>query len=94
MPTQRAPQEIAGFIFDVDGCVVRGERAIVPGQAAVAGDQLEQDIRMGKEIGLFTILVLTGVGIRAAAAAAPEALRPDLILPDLSCLPAWLGGCL
>lgn len=65
---------------------------IAPEQGAVAGDQLEQDIRMGKESGLFTILVLTGVGTMAAAAAAPEDRRPDLILPDLSALPAWLDG--
>jgi ribonucleotide monophosphatase NagD (HAD superfamily) len=54
------------------------------------GDQLEQDILMGKQAGLCTIAVLTGVTTAAAAAAAPEALRPDVIVPDVTHLPAWL----
>jgi len=44
---------------------------------------------MGKQAGLFTIAVLTGV-TTAEAAAAPEAVRPDVILPDVTHLPAWL----
>jgi HAD superfamily hydrolase (TIGR01450 family) len=65
---------------------------IAPEHGAVVGDQLEQDIRMGKEAGLFTIVVLTGATTAEAAAAAPEALRPDLVLPDVNHLPAWLDG--
>jgi HAD superfamily hydrolase (TIGR01450 family) len=61
-------------------------------QGAVVGDQLEQDIRMGKEAGLFTILVLTGATTPAGVAAAPPALQPDLVLPDVNALPAWLDG--
>lgn len=57
---------------------------------AVIGDQLEQDIGMGKEAGLFTILVLTGATTAEAAAAAPDSLRPDLVLPDVNHLTAWL----
>ena len=45
---------------------------------------------MGKQAGLFTIAVLTGVTTAEAAAAAPEAVRPDVILPDVTHLPAWL----
>ena len=47
---------------------------------------------MGKEAGLFSILVLTGATTAEAAAAAPETVRPDLILPDVNHLPAWLDG--
>lgn len=65
---------------------------IAPEHGAVIGDQLEQDIRMGKEAGLFTILVLTGATTAEAAAAAPAALRPDLVLPDVNHLPAWLDS--
>ena len=61
-----------------------------PDRSAVVGDQLEQDILMGKQAGLFTIAVLTGVTTAEAAAAAPEALRPDVIVPDVTHLPAWL----
>ncbi len=65
---------------------------IPPERGAVVGDQLEQDIRMGREAGLFSVLVLTGATTLEAARAAPEALRPELILPDVNCLPAWLDG--
>ncbi|MBI3762325.1 MAG: HAD hydrolase-like protein [Chloroflexi bacterium] len=65
---------------------------VPPERGAVVGDQLEQDIAMGKQAGLFTILVLTGVTTAEQAAAAPEALRPDLVLPDVNHLPAWLDG--
>ena len=63
-----------------------------PEESAVVGDQLEQDIRMGKEAGLFSVLVLTGATTRDGVAAAPEALRPDLVLADVNALPAWLDG--
>jgi 4-nitrophenyl phosphatase len=63
---------------------------LAPDCSAVVGDQLEQDIKMGKQAGLFTIAVLTGVTTAEAAAAAPEAVRPDVILPDVNHLPAWL----
>ena len=63
---------------------------VAPERGAVVGDQLEQDIKMGKEAGLFTIAVLTGATTAEAAANAPEALRPDLVLPDVNHLPQWL----
>lgn len=63
-----------------------------PEAGAVVGDALEQDIRMGQEAGLFTILVLTGATSAAEAAAAPDGLRPDQVLPDVNSLPAWLEG--
>jgi len=65
---------------------------VAPEHGAVVGDQLEQDIRMGKEAGLFTIAVLTGATTAEAAAHAPEALRPDLVLPDVNHLPRWLDS--
>ena len=66
---------------------------VPPERGAVVGDQLRQDIAMGKQAGLFTILVLTGSTTAEEEAAAPEALRPDLVLPDVNHLPAWLDGC-
>lgn len=65
---------------------------LVPERTVIVGDQLEQDIKMGKQAGLFTIAVLTGVVTAEAAAAAPEAMRPDVILPGVTSLPAWLGS--
>jgi glycerol 3-phosphatase-2 len=63
---------------------------IAPDSGGVIGDQLEQDIRMAKEASLFAILVLTGATTAEAAASAPDSLRPDLVLPDVNHLPAWL----
>ncbi|MBI3243040.1 MAG: HAD-IIA family hydrolase [Chloroflexi bacterium] len=65
---------------------------LAPERSAVVGDQLEQDIKMGKQAGLFTIAVLTGAATAEAIAAAAEAVRPDLVLPDVNHLPAWLDG--
>jgi HAD superfamily hydrolase (TIGR01450 family) len=65
---------------------------LAPEHGAVIGDQLEQDVGMGKAAGLFTILVLTGATTAEAAARASDALRPDLVLPDVNHLPAWLDG--
>lgn len=51
------------------------------------GDRLETDIGGARAVGLQTALVLTGVASRADAEAAPEALRPDLVvetIPDLA----------
>lgn len=72
------------------GAMAMKALGIAPEHGAVVGDQLEQDIRMGKESGLLTILVLTGVTTAEAATGAPEALRPDLVLPDVNHVPAWL----
>lgn len=51
------------------------------------GDRLETDISGARAAGLRSALVLTGVDGRAEAEAAPEALRPDVVvktIPDLA----------
>ncbi|MBM4422263.1 MAG: HAD-IIA family hydrolase [Chloroflexi bacterium] len=63
---------------------------IAPERGIVVGDQLEQDIRMGREAGLFSVLVLSGATTEEAASAAPPHLKPDLILPDVTHLVEWL----
>ena len=65
---------------------------VPPERGAVAGDRIPQDIAMGKRAGLFTILVLTGGTTAEEAAAAPEALKPDLILPDINHLLEFLDS--
>jgi len=65
---------------------------IAPEHGAVVGDTLEQDIRMGKVAGLFSILVLTGATTAEMAERASDHLKPDLVLPDVNHLPAWLDG--
>lgn len=63
---------------------------VPPERGAVVGDQLATDIAMGKNAGLFTILALTGVTSREQAEAAPDEIRPDLVLPDVNHLIQWL----
>ncbi|RME49677.1 MAG: HAD-IIA family hydrolase [Chloroflexi bacterium] len=59
---------------------------------AVAGDQLDQDIKMGKVAGLRTILVLTGSTRREDVDKVPPEDRPDVILPDVTHIPGWLDS--
>lgn len=59
---------------------------------AVAGDQLDQDIKMGKVAGLHTILVLTGSSRREDVGKLPPEDRPDVILPDVTHIPGWLDS--
>lgn len=63
---------------------------IAPERGAVVGDQLGTDIAMGKNAGLFSVLVLTGVTTPEQADAAPDEIKPDLILPDVNHLIGWM----
>lgn len=51
--------------------------------STMVGDRLDTDIAVGKRVGAHTVLVLTGVTSRNAAAAARDEYRPDVILDDL-----------
>lgn len=51
----------------------------------IAGDRLETDMRMGREAGMLTALVLTGVSTRESASRSP--IRPDLIVESVGELP-------
>jgi 4-nitrophenyl phosphatase len=58
-----------------------------PEDAIMVGDRLDTDIRVGRRLGLTTVLPLTGVTSRAdLAAAAPDA-RPDFVIDSLEELP-------
>jgi HAD superfamily hydrolase (TIGR01450 family) len=65
---------------------------VVPERGAVVGDQLATDIKMGKQAGLFTILVLTGTASRAEAEAASDDMKPDVVLPDVTQLIKWMDN--
>ncbi|TAH53410.1 MAG: hypothetical protein EYC68_03685, partial [Chloroflexota bacterium] len=45
---------------------------------------------MGKDAGLFSILVLTGATTQEMADNASAQVKPDLVLADVNQLPAWL----
>jgi ribonucleotide monophosphatase NagD (HAD superfamily) len=57
---------------------VGGERPLM------VGDRLDTDIEGARRIGLDSLLVLTGVTGLAELVAAPEAVRPTYVAPDLA----------
>lgn len=60
-------------------------------ETVVIGDRLDTDIEAGVAAGAKTVLVLTGVTSQAEGANAPPSQKADLIIPDLSFLPAeWV----
>lgn len=64
-----------------------------PERCAMVGDRLETDIRMAKENGLLSILVLTGVTRPEDLESSP--IKPDYVLSSLAELPALdekIGG--
>ncbi len=65
--------------------------ALADAPCVVVGDKLS-DLEPGRKLGCHTILVRTGYG--AALAAHPEMLpfTPDIILPDLPAVAAYLLG--
>ncbi len=64
----------------------------VPAAAAVMiGDQYQQDVGMGKQAGMQTILLLSGATAAADLPLIPSELQPDAILPDVTHVPGWLA---
>jgi len=59
-------------------------------QCLMVGDRLETDIRMGREAGMVTAAVLSGVTTRADIARA--AYPPDHVLENVASLPAVIGN--
>jgi 4-nitrophenyl phosphatase len=62
-----------------------GPRAI-----AAVGDRLDTDIASAKSFGALGVLVLTGISTRAEAEQATGSNKPDIILTNLTELPAAL----
>jgi 4-nitrophenyl phosphatase len=61
-----------------------------PDHTAIIGDRLETDISGGKEVGLTTILVLTGISDREESETSP--FQPDLVFDDIGHLhKTWLS---
>jgi HAD superfamily hydrolase (TIGR01450 family) len=60
-------------------------------EIAFVGDQLLQDVRMGKIVGALGVLVLTGSSRTEDVDRVPARYRPDAVLPDVGALPGWLG---
>jgi 4-nitrophenyl phosphatase len=59
-------------------------------EAVMVGDRLDTDIRVGRRVGLLTVLTLTGVTSREQAERATSEERPDFTIESLEELPAIL----
>jgi HAD superfamily hydrolase (TIGR01450 family) len=60
-------------------------------QLTVVGDDLRLEIRMARACGARSVLVLSGTSSAAEVAEAPQAERPDLLLPDVAGLLPYLN---
>jgi 4-nitrophenyl phosphatase len=57
----------------------------------VVGDDLELEIRMGREAAALTVLVLSGATSESQVAAVPPELQPDVVVPAVGALLDWLA---
>jgi 4-nitrophenyl phosphatase len=70
-------------LFDMAVEKLRSERA----RTAVLGDRLETDIQGGRDAGLWTVLVTSGVDDRGAIQR--KGIEPDLVVSGLDQLIEW-----
>jgi len=61
-----------------------------PGEVVIVGDRLDTDIKVGRDAGMHTALVLTGISSAQEARVAPEEIRPEWIIETLAELPPLL----
>jgi phosphoglycolate/pyridoxal phosphate phosphatase family enzyme len=59
-------------------------------EALIVGDRLDTDIALGRRVGLWTALVLTGVSSREEAELTAPALRPHWVLQGVKELPGLI----
>lgn len=57
---------------------------------AIVGDDLESDIKGGKNAGLYAIAVQTGKYVPESLEQAKEKDKPDLLMPSIADLPDWI----
>ena len=61
-----------------------GRLGVRPERCVLIGDNLESDIAGGKNVGMQTVLVLTGVARREDLATSPAERQPDVVIEDLT----------
>jgi phosphoglycolate/pyridoxal phosphate phosphatase family enzyme len=66
---------------------ILGLAAVEPAQAVMVGDRAETDILGAKEVGMRTVLTLTGVTTPAMAEGLPEEHRAEFVIENLTALP-------
>ncbi|NIM05579.1 MAG: HAD-IIA family hydrolase [Armatimonadetes bacterium] len=60
---------------------------IKPKRALLLGDRLDTDVACGRQAGVWTAIVLTGVTAREEIAAAPARLKPHWVMESIGDLP-------
>ncbi|KXA90128.1 hypothetical protein AKJ37_02040 [candidate division MSBL1 archaeon SCGC-AAA259I09] len=85
---EREPSEIVGkpspFMLKASLDILN----VSPQKAAIVGDRIDTDIKAGKELGLTTILVLTGVDSRQDLEEVKDTeLEPDFVLSSIDDFP-------
>jgi arabinose operon protein AraL len=88
--TGRKVELIAGKPSPVMARAALDLLGLAPAECLIVGDRLETDIRMGREAGIATALVLTGVTRREQSAAA--SVQPDYVLNSVADLVTQSGG--
>ncbi len=87
--TSRRPKVMGKPSTWAGGAAVRS-LGVPASEIVFVGDQLQQDVRMGKSVGAAGVLVLTGSSRRADVDRVAERYRPDAVLPGVAALPGWL----
>jgi len=64
---------------------------VPPGRAVIVGDRADTDIATGLRVGLWTVLVLTGITTAEEARALPPDRRPHRVIETLEELPGVLA---
>lgn len=77
----REPDAVFGKPSAAAREVVLDQLGLPPEDCLVVGDRLDTDLLLGAEVGMTTVLVLSGVTDRSAVAASP--IDPDYVLADL-----------
>jgi HAD superfamily hydrolase (TIGR01457 family) len=86
--TQKNVEVIVGKPSPVIIAVALEALGLPAADCLLIGDRLETDIRMGRESGMATVLVLSGVATEAMVA--QSALKPDFVVPTIAALPDLL----
>lgn len=87
--TGREPDVLAGKPSTLTVEVVMQLMQLPAHRCMMIGDRLETDIRMGREAGMATCVVLSGVSKAVDIEALAQ--RPDLVLNHIGELPAWIA---
>ena len=84
--TGQEPDVVLGKPSGHAAAFVREEFGFVPERTLLIGDRLDTDVALGNEVGMATVLVLTGVTSREDLESVPEGspIEPDYVLESLA----------